>query len=63
MKLTLEVDGKIEEIKHFILIACNVDHPPFMGKVISNIDDYYVPYLLGDYSRWIFEDKNRIENK
>jgi len=64
MKLVLEKDdGTTEEIKYFILIACNVDHPPFMGKVISNIDDFYVPYILGDHSRWKFEDPTRIENK
>lgn len=64
MKIKLEKDnGTIEEIKHFILIACNVDHPPFIGRIIYNVDKFYVPYLLGDYSRWEFEDPTRIENK
>lgn len=62
MKLVLEKDdGTTEEIKHFILIACNVNHPPFMGRVVSNIDKYYIPYILGDHSRWEFEKQKETE--
>ncbi len=56
MKLILEKDdGSTEEIKHFILISCPVGHSPFMGKVISNIDEYYIPYILSDHGRWELE--------
>lgn len=59
MKIILEKDDSTtEEIKHFILIACNVDHPPFIVRRISNIDKFYVPYILGDHSRWEFKKQN-----
>lgn len=59
MKIKLEKDdGTTEEIKYFILIACNINHPPFMGKRIYNIDKFYVPYLLSDHSRWEITEQN-----
>ena len=58
MKIILQKDdGSVEEIKYFILIACNCDTAPFIGKVISSIDNYYVPYILADYSKWQFEER------
>lgn len=59
MKIKLEKDdGTIEEIKYFILIACNVDHPPFIGRRVYNIEKFCIPYLLGDHSRWEIEEQN-----
>ncbi len=58
MKFILEKDdGSKEEIKHFIVVACPIDHPPFMGTIISNIDEFYISYILSDHGRWEFEKR------
>ena len=49
-------DGTKEEIKYYILIKFPINHPPFMGKCVFNIDSFYVPEILGDHSRWTREE-------
>lgn len=54
MKVILEKDdGSKEEINHFILIAMNTDYPPFVGRCLSNIDEFYQlpPSKTPDFNR------------